>query len=706
MSAIAVPFRSARRSKGLVVIAGLLAIDAILLGALKAGGTENHILAEVGAAVIIVPAALYLLAFVKPVYLFSGALFLSMFSGHWAAMGFPAKVAPDRYLFVVAIAAFLLRDPASGERRALRFSPVWVLLLLAAAFAIGSAVAAHSLFKNPGLWVLVDRFGLVPFATFIVAPAVFAIERERRILLGTLVVMAGYLAFITTAQALHLHALVKPSYILNINVGAHQPGRARGPFGDSAVNGFALYASAVVCALAARTWWDTRWRWGLAALGFLCLFDVLFTLDRAAYLGSVVATIVTMLCFRGLRRWLPIVLIAGVMAVGGALLASNSLRTSLSHRIAQQNSVWDRLNTDKAAERMFLARPLTGFGWGSFTTASIPYFQLSSSYPFTGMGTPDHNVFLSNLAELGIIGTGLWAFALAFGIGGAIVRRGPPELVPWRAGLLAISLMWLVIANLTPLLDSFPNQLLWLWAGVAWGYGLHEATRRARPITAAAGAPAVAVGGTPAPAVVGLPAPAVGGSAWPARQRGDHPAGRQPVAHGDRRRIASRARVTLVLLIVGGLAVVGFVAGRASTGGAPAHPASQAAVATPNPTYARQLDAVMTKLNATRSSAAAGLRGAHDATTQMREAQALAAAHNQAAAAVAPLSGSAGPARTVNSILTQALRAVGSAYGSLAGAAADNNDGAYRSAQAEVIRANQALQIAFAELGHFGYRLG
>jgi putative inorganic carbon (hco3(-)) transporter len=688
MSAIAVPFRSVRSSKALPIVAGVLAIDAIALASLHAAHAETRMLAIVGVGVLLVPCALYLAAFVRPIYLLSAALFLAMFSGHWGSIGLPAKVAPDRYLFVVGLAAFLLRDPDSGERRALRFNLVWVLLGLAAAFAIGSAIAAHSLFKNPGLWVLVDRFGLVPFATFVVAPAVFATERDRRILLATLVAMATYLAFVTTAQGIHLNALVFPRYILNINIGAHQAGRARGPFGDSAVNGFAMFAAAVVCALAVKTWWATRWRWPLAALGVLCLFDIIFTLDRAAFLGSVIAIVVTMLAVSKLRRYLPIVLVLGVSAVGGALLVSSGLRHSVSHRIAQQNSVWDRLNTDKAAERMFLARPLVGFGWGSFITKSVPYFELSPNYPFTGIGTPDHNVFLSNLAELGIIGTGLWVFALAFGIGGAILRRGPPELVPWRVGLLAIAVMWLVVANFAPILDSFPNQLLWLWAGVAWGYGLQAA---------AAGRAG------PTPAVAGLPAPAVGGPPWPARRRGAHPAPRQPVAHAGRRRIAS-ARMTLVVLTVGGLATLGFLAGQATAGGPTAHPAHHAAVVRPSPTYARTLDAVMRKLNATRASAAARLRGAHDTKTQIQDAQVLATAHKQAAAAVAALS--AGAASTVNAALAHTLGDVSSAYASLGQAASRNDGRAYRSAQAAVIRANESLRTVFGQLRPFGYRLG
>jgi O-antigen ligase len=692
MSAIAVPFRSLRGSKAPALIAGVLAIDAIAVGSLRAADAPSQTLAIVGVAVLLVPCALYLAAFVRPVYLLSMAVFLAMFSGNWHYMHLPSRVAPDRFLFIVGIGVFLLRDPVSGERRPLRFSLTYVLLGLAAAYTIGSAVAAHTLFGSTTLWPLVDRFGLVPFALFVVAPAVFATERDRQILLVALVAMAAYLVFVTTAQGVHLDALVYPKYILNYNIGAHQVGRARGPFGDSSTNGLALFTCAIACALAARTWRTSRWRWIVAALGFLCLFDIVFTLDRSAFIGSVAGTIVMMLAVRKLRAYLPVVLLIGAMSVGGALLVSGSLRSAVSHRITQTDSVWDRLNTDAAAERMFLARPLTGFGWGTFIPKSINYFKLSSSYPFSGIGTPDHNVFLSNLAELGIIGTGLWTFGLLFVVGGAIVRRGPPELIPWRVGLIGIAVMWLVVANFTPMLSSVPNQLLWLWAGVAWPlrYGLQRAGAGPAGATAAvAAAPAAAVS-EPALHV-------------PPRRPLDHPGRREPVAHGARRRVATRTRMTLMVLSIGALAALGFLAGQATAGGSAAAPPVRHATSTASPAYAQKLDAVMAKLNATRSSATARLRGAHDPKAQVAAAQALASAHTQAAAAVAALP--AGAATTVNSALEQALKAVSSAYASLARAAAHNDGRAYRSAQTAVMRANESLGTAFAQLRRFGYQL-
>src|SRR5207247_1126468 len=99
--------------------------------------------------------------------------------------------------------------------------------------------------------------------------------------------------------------------------------------------------------------------------------------------------------------------------------------------------------------------------------------------PVTGIGLNVHNVFLAYMVELGLIGFVLWTAAFVMAIGGAVTFRGPPELAPWRVGLIAIAIDWLVVANFVPLTLAFPNMILWLWAGIVMGPRLVESTVRA-----------------------------------------------------------------------------------------------------------------------------------------------------------------------------------------------------------------------------------
>ncbi len=496
MSAASPPIslRSLPRSQGVQVAAGVVAVDAIAVASLIAAHAGLRAVGIVGVGVLLVPAAVYIAAFIRPAYLISVALFLAMFSGNWRTLGLPNLVSPDRFFFIAGIAAVLLRDPATGERAPLRLTSTHLVLAASTAYVIASAIAFHDLFARADLYPLLDHF-VVPFVTFAVAPVAFATERDRRFLLATLVFIAAYLAFIATAQGIGLNFLVWPRYIAHssaltsVSPGANtglstavtggvqvaQVGRARGPFTDAALNGMALYVGAVACGVALFTWRSHWWRLVAVVIGFVCLFDLLFTLERSIWIAAVAATVIMMLAVPRLRRYLPVILLIGIVTVAGALAGSSSLRAQVTNRVQDTYSVWDRLNLDTAAEQMFLAKPLTGFGWGQFASQADNYFRLSPSYPITGVGEPVHNVYLSMLAELGLIGTLLWGLGLLMGVGGSILRRGPPELVPWRVGLVGVTVSWLVLATFSPVIQGFPTEVLWLWAGVVAGsgYGLN-----------------------------------------------------------------------------------------------------------------------------------------------------------------------------------------------------------------------------------------
>ncbi len=143
---------------------------------------------------------------------------------------------------------------------------------------------------------------------------------------------------------------------------------------------------------------------------------------------------------------------------------------------------------------MVEARPLLGFGWGRFTDVSAPYFWQAEDRPLTAVGAqscdsvpagsrqtsdgskpqctvPVHNAYLSNAAELGLIGATLWIAAGVAAIGGAIVRRAPPWAVLWRIGLFAIAVMWGIVIFFTPLEGPFSPVVLWTWAGIVWASG-------------------------------------------------------------------------------------------------------------------------------------------------------------------------------------------------------------------------------------------
>jgi O-antigen ligase len=202
------------------------------------------------------------------------------------------------------------------------------------------------------------------------------------------------------------------------------------------------------------------------AVTFLCALGILFTLTRAAWIGAVAGALVGVLVLPAARKYALYVVVAGVLAVPLALATVPGLDAKVTARTHSNLPVWDRLNTDRAALAAIEQHPLFGLGWQTFETQGPAYLTQASGYPLTGAGLEVHNVFLSHAVELGIPGSILWTLALISAVGGAALRRGPPELAAWRAGLLAMLVCFVVVANFGPLSYAFPNLLLWLLAGV------------------------------------------------------------------------------------------------------------------------------------------------------------------------------------------------------------------------------------------------
>jgi O-antigen ligase len=192
----------------------------------------------------------------------------------------------------------------------------------------------------------------------------------------------------------------------------------------------------------------------------------LFTLTRAVWVGAVVGVLVAAAYDRRARRYVPAVLLAGAVLTVGLLVYVPGLSNKVTSRATDSGPVWDRYNTDKAAVLAWEEHPVFGIGWETFISTSSVYLRQSSTYPLTGTNLEVHNVFLSHLAELGALGALFWVWALVTGVGGAALRRGPPELYPWRLALIGIFACFVVVANLGPLSYPLPNLLLWLWAGI------------------------------------------------------------------------------------------------------------------------------------------------------------------------------------------------------------------------------------------------
>ena len=421
-----------------------------------------------------------------PVLTMCGAVVLATFSGAWSKIGL-GGLPLDRLLIVVVLLAFFLRAPGVARAPRLQIRNVHLLLCLTIMYVLASALSAGTLNSEVGGLSLLDQVGVVPYLTFLIAPAVFATQRERNMLLTTLVGLGAYLGFTAIFESLGPHSLVFPSYIVHVDAVLPEA-RAGGPFQSSVAEGFATFACAVAAVMAFVEWHGQRRRFFAAVVAMVCILGCFLTLERGVWIAAVAGIVVTALATRTGRRWLIPGTSVCAVVIGGALLLSPALASKASTRVSYQPSVWARQDQTAAGLRMIEAKPLFGFGWRRFERDGLEYFQQSKDHPLTGYSTfekplPLHDTYLSYAVELGLIGALLWLTSLLWGVGGAIFSRGSADLRTWKLGLLAITVFFLVVALFNPYQAPFSELLLWVWAGVALGIApssLHE--RRAKMV--------------------------------------------------------------------------------------------------------------------------------------------------------------------------------------------------------------------------------
>jgi O-antigen ligase len=181
---------------------------------------------------------------------------------------------------------------------------------------------------------------------------------------------------------------------------------------------YGLYIS--VCGMAI---WLYRWRFGLRGRYVLllalplALAGLVLSYTRAVWIGAAAAlAIVLALTLRG--RWRTVTL--GGMVLAGLVLGATRLESFAS--MQREDSAADSLKSVSmrgaftyVSWKMFLDRPLFGFGFGQFYTAKLEYLADRS----TSLSLEDirnyahHNTFLSLLTETGLVGLGLYVALLA-----------------------------------------------------------------------------------------------------------------------------------------------------------------------------------------------------------------------------------------------------------------------------------------------------
>jgi len=418
----------------------------------------------------------------------------------------PVPLTLDRILLPVLVAAYLV------QRRLGRVRPGplgWTDVLLLAflvLLAVSGSVAGWGIDKTglggdaePLLRLLLGY--LIPFSLYWIARGARADQRQLTTVHAVLACLGIYLAITGLLEISGQWWAVFPRHIADPEAGIHF-GRARGPMVQAVRYGLWLG----VCLLAAWAWCPRLRRPGqlvLIALTPLMLAALYFSYTRSVWLGTAAA--VTLLLGLKLRgAWRPLVL-GGVAAAGllVAVLAANDLvgfEREQSAR-ATRHSVSLRGSFAYISWRMFLDRPLFGFGFGQFPEAKLPYLADRSTELDleSTRNLVHHNHFLSVLTETGLAGFALFLAVLACWTHTAWKIAGRPDAPPAAKAqallLLGAITIWAAQMAFHEMSYSVvDNSLVFFLAGVTMGLraGAGHASAEAAP-RAAAPAPAPAI---------------------------------------------------------------------------------------------------------------------------------------------------------------------------------------------------------------------
>lgn len=255
-------------------------------------------------------------------------------------------------------------------------------------------------------WSLLAAKFIVPFAMFHLALLVFDNPPAlRRFEVFSLLVLA-YLCFTAVAFLIGAKALIFPRFILDESLGIHVD-RARGPFLQAVPNGVSLN---ILGLIALDSFRRARLRGVWAGILLLALpLAILATMTRAVWLSFAVST--ALLLFRTsskrLRRaglWLAVAGTTGLLVA----LSFAGMQTSLQDRAEERGPVEIRWGVYKAGWRMFLERPLSGWG-----TNQMPAELANRMTDYHLQAFWVHNTYLEILVEHGIVGLILYGLIIS-----------------------------------------------------------------------------------------------------------------------------------------------------------------------------------------------------------------------------------------------------------------------------------------------------
>jgi putative inorganic carbon (hco3(-)) transporter len=225
------------------------------------------------------------------------------------------------------------------------------------------------------------------------------------------------------------------------------------------------------------------------ALFILAMVTVFLSFSRASWLAALLATTGALLLYRRHLGQLALFVVPALVLVwaSGVLTQQFDLAEYRLSSAQSEESALSRLPAAQAAVRMFDREPALGWGYENFDRYSRPFQGQVGDLVGAAKPHASHNLYLTTLAEQGIIGFALFVGPVVIWL--IRTKKSFPYLP--RAGLLGrdfVVTLWLIVGayhvtnNFSRMYVTTGLGLFWITLGL-----LASVVERYRPPAAAAG---------------------------------------------------------------------------------------------------------------------------------------------------------------------------------------------------------------------------
>ena len=197
----------------------------------------------------------------------------------------------------------------------------------------------------------------------------------------------------------------------------------------------------------------------------LCVF---LSLSRASWLGGLlVAAGLTVIYPKFMLKFGLIVVVISILFGSFLLLGDPNLIQDRFYSEESETSALSRLPVVVASVRMFLTKPVFGWGYGNFDLYDRQFYD-NTVGSFTGDNKDhaSHNFFLSLLAEQGIVGFALYMAPLVILLVESIKEYPRMQSQGFLSKKFVI-ILWLVMVNMI-VLNNFINIRVVYGLGLWW----------------------------------------------------------------------------------------------------------------------------------------------------------------------------------------------------------------------------------------------